>query len=247
MACSMVALEVAHWEVGVSRIELLRSRKLASAKEREEAALNQARHAVQKLRDLHDNLIAAEKAAAGFAARLGEAAKSSMSSHQIMREQACNNFFAQQKQQMIAQQIGPEVPNDSSSPLSHTAKQENEREASKLKTSRAVDDKDIIFAARVADEPSSHVVEGPDEKNVAINPENSGEASASASNTSDAHDNMELLDVPPEVLAQMLEDAKKQVQLEEKSHIDALSRDKAILEKEIKAREIAERARMQER
>ncbi|KAI5065056.1 hypothetical protein GOP47_0019751 [Adiantum capillus-veneris] len=228
----------------------LQSRRLASAKEREEVALNQARSALQKLRDLHDNFIATEKAAADFAAKLGEAARKSLEAQENMREETRKKFFVHQKQQMFAQQIEPNLQSDTNATVSSSIEQETVSQVSKLKASRAADDKDIIFAAMEADESSSHAVEvtakrnGLNERQSPINSENKNEASASASKPSEEVDNMELMDVPPDTLAQMLEEARKEAQLEEKSHINALSRNKAILEKEIEARETAERAKM---
>eukprot|EP00250_Pteridium_aquilinum_P017624 c23711_g1_i1 orf=95-940(+) len=233
----------------------LRNRRMASDKEREAAALNQARGAVQKLRDLHNSLLAAEAAASEFAAKVGEAARSNIEAHAETREQTCKKFFAKQKQ-LYEQEIKPELQGDTGVPVSELLSQLNEQNepcrSPELKMSGPADDKNAHFAAMGGNmsneagrsEICSPAVEGGAEKGgedvrqPLVSPVQEDVASSfSSSNNAEVH---EIMEIPPNVLAQMIEEARKQVRLEEKSHVEALSREKEILEKEIKARENAE-------
>ncbi|KAH7314967.1 hypothetical protein KP509_21G028900 [Ceratopteris richardii] len=200
----------------------LRMRRMASEKEREAAALNEARNAVQKIRELHDNLLAAEKAAAQFAARLGETAKSTMEAHAQMRQESNKKFFTYQKQQVLAEQFatGPEA--EKHVPVIELNEQRIESTEIEEKKFGAADDTDTnnVRSASL-----------PDEKD---------QAASMVANDAEVLD-----EVSPEAMEEMLEAVRNQLRLEEKSHVDALSREKAMLEKRITTQDTEEHNQQQ--
>lgn len=235
----------------------LRNRRMATDKEREGAALNQARGAVQRLRELHNSFLAAEVAASEFAAKMGEAAKSGMEANAETRQEACKKFFVQQKE-MYAQEIKLDIEGETEVPTtmpelpSQLNRQEESGEALELKLAhdkscvvttgeslpnvigevRAVQDvveivgkdtrQDVEIVSKEARQPNT-------------------KADVTALDKSTIADNMVFEDeIRQDILAQMMQEVKKQVRCEETSQIDALARDRAMLEKEIEAREKAE-------
>ncbi|KAH7314966.1 hypothetical protein KP509_21G028900 [Ceratopteris richardii] len=228
----------------------LRMRRMASEKEREAAALNEARNAVQKIRELHDNLLAAEKAAAQFAARLGETAKSTMEAHAQMRQESNKKFFTYQKQQVLAEQFatGPEA--EKHVPVIELNEQRIESTEIEEKKFGAADDTDTnnVRSASLPDEKDqgqllSHVSKFTSVRNGDLN--NDGISPSDAAASMVANDAEVLDEVSPEAMEEMLEAVRNQLRLEEKSHVDALSREKAMLEKRITTQDTEEHNQQQ--
>lgn len=243
----------------------IRNRRMTNEKERESAALNQARGAVEKLRELHESLLAAEQAASEFAAKIGEHAKSNIEAETEIREKTRMKFFLKQKE-LYQQGIKMEMQANAGAPTSELLSQLNQLDGSDKELEQKIStegEHGILSPAmggRAVDEvgldqkPCANVEGGvmmSNTQNEEIRQPGGSSmheepmVSSFSLGKSEEDNKVEFMEaVSPTILAQVMEEARKQAQLEAKAHVEALSRNKAILEKEIEARENAECVRM---
>lgn len=249
-----------------AQVARLRERRIAKAKEREQSALTEVRIAVEKVQELHKSLLAAEEAASEFAAKLGDNAKKHMEAEMEISQKARMKFLQRQKE-CFQDEIKKEMEADSGVLSPHLISQLNKQAQATVRPKTRSDDSAVssssagekleqvellkqmdgedsvsVVSLQTGDqaEASMQLDTNLTSKNVVPCP-GSGKIAQENETWTQMDGDVEDKDVvSPSMLEQLVEEAKKQVNFEEQTLVESLSRQRESLKKMIEDRESAE-------